>query len=182
MSFKAAHGEIEFSRPLAIDKIPANGFEQTLEAKDKERLSLAERFGLIELPSLTAELKVHPAGLDQTVLVTGSLKADVIQQCVVTLEPLPAHVESFIDVTFMPEAEIGGGAGPADADSEDIEVIVDGAIDLGELVAQQLGIALDPYPRKPGAAYVEAEYGDTEVPKGPMAQIAKLAKKPKDSG
>ena len=44
-------------------------------------------------------------------------------------------------------------------DDEETEAIVGGIIDLGELVSQHLGINLDPYPRKPGLAFVEAEYG-----------------------
>jgi hypothetical protein len=37
-------------------------------------------------------------------------------------------------------------------DEEDpAEELTDGRIDLGEVVAQQLAVALDPYPRAPGA-------------------------------
>ncbi len=37
------------------------------------------------------------------------------------------------------------------------EPVPDGWIDLGELAAEQLGLAIDPYPRKPDAA-VPAEW------------------------
>jgi uncharacterized metal-binding protein YceD (DUF177 family) len=83
--------------------------------------------------------------------VTGSFEAEVVQSCVVTLDPVPARlVESF-------SALFGeGGPGMAalvDAEEEDEpEPIEGGAIDLGETVAQHLSLALDPYPRKPGAS------------------------------
>ncbi len=173
--------EPEFSRPLPVEKIPPTGTKEILEAKEVERQRLAERFGLPELPNLRAELEVHPARADQTVAVTGKVIADVVQQCVVTLEPLPAHIEQEIDVLFAAPELLETGAGSTDPEEEEAEPIVDGVIDLGELAAQHLGIALDPYPRKPGVAFVEAEYGDSKAPAGPLAQLANWPKKPKDS-
>jgi uncharacterized metal-binding protein YceD (DUF177 family) len=177
--------DLEFSRPISVEKIPPHGLTQNVEAKEAERQKLAERFGLLDLGSLKAELTLHPAGADQSIMVTGKIAADVTQQCVVTLDPLPAHIESTLEVFYMPQAIDVGGAGPSDPDEQEMEVITDGAIDLGELAAQHLGIALDPYPRKPGVGFVEAEYGDTQKPAGPLAgplaELAKLAKKPKDS-
>ncbi|MFY9287644.1 MAG: DUF177 domain-containing protein [Alphaproteobacteria bacterium] len=170
----------ELSRPLSIDKISANGVEETILAKDAERKALCKRFGLLDLPTLDAKLTVHPPRVDGSINVTGHLKADVIQPCVVTLEPLANHVEHEIDVFFVSSENLMG-AGPADITDEEVETIQNGVIDLGELVAQNLGIALDPYPRKPGISYVEAEYGDLKGPSNPFAQLAELAKKPKDS-
>ncbi len=48
-------------------------------------------------------------------------------------------------------------------------------IDLGELVVQELAVALDPYPRKPGAE-VPAEYRPPEVEtkEGPFAALKAL--------
>ncbi len=53
-------------------------------------------------------------------------------------------------------------------------------IDIGELVAQHLGTALDPYPRKPGIAFVEAEYGGKDPAPNPFANLARLPKDQKD--
>ena len=130
---------------------------------------------------MRANLTAQSAGLDQTVAVSGKITADLVQQCVVTLEPLPAHIEHKLDVLFAPQALEAEGAGPADANEEEVETIIDGVIDLGELLAQHLGVALDPYPRKAGVAFVKAEYGDAEAPKSALAQLANWPKKPKDS-
>jgi hypothetical protein len=58
---------------------------------------------------------------------------------------------------------------------------VDGRIDLGEAVAQQLAIALDPYPRAPGAGLgpdgFTAGPGNT-AGKQPFAALAALKKRP----
>ncbi len=171
----------EFSRPLAIEKIPSSGMEQQLVAKADERDELAQRFGLLELPKLEATLTIHPVRADQTIEVTGSFAADVLQQCVVTLEPITNHIEHELKVLYAASELLEGGAGPSDLNEEDMEPILDGSIDLGELVAQNLGIVLDPYPRKPGVGYVEVVYGEEKQEPGPLAQLVNLPKKPKDS-
>jgi len=179
---KARIAEPEFSRPYAIEKIPAHGVTEILEPKEDERKKLAERFGLLELPMLRAELNIKSARAESVFEVVGKLVADVVQQCVVTLEPLPVHIEHDISVIYAPPEELEiEGTGPADPDEEEMEPIIDGTIDLGELVAQNLGVALDPYPRKPGLAPVEAEYGDKEAGRSPLAELASWSKKPKDS-
>jgi hypothetical protein len=60
------------------------------------------------------------------------------------------------------------------------EPVLDGWIDLGELAAEQLGLAIDPYPRKPDAelpaewkAEPGAEPAVTERP-NPFAALEKL--------
>src|ERR1700722_14501141 len=164
----------EFSRTLVVEKIPQSGLEQKLTANDAERQSLCERFGLLELPKLTATLTVTTENNKAGVNVAGTLSADVVQQCVVTLEPLPAHIEETIDILCIEaEAEDAPGAPTLIAAEEDeIEPIVNGVIDLGELVAQHRGAALDPYPRKPGVAFVEAEYGGKGPDGNPFAKLA----------
>jgi hypothetical protein len=181
MKFKPNLVEIEFSRLLPVDKIPAAGLTQTHEAKDIERQALAKRFGLLDIASLRGDMTVGPLRSDQTIQVTGKITADVTQQCVVTLEPLPAHIEQDITVIFAADASEAGLGNHETFGTEEIEPIVDGAIDLGELIAQHLGISLDPYPRKPGQAFIEASYGDVGAKAGPMAELLKLTKKPKDS-
>jgi len=164
----------EFSRPLPVDKITAGGTEERLIASAEERRLLTERFGLLDLQKLEARFDIHPPHADRTVTVTGTLVADVTQQCVVTLEPMHAHIEEDIDVLFTPD-----DAESDDLQDEELEPIVNGVLDLGELAAQHMGAALDPYPRKPGLAYVELEYGGEGAAPGPLAKLVEL-KKPKD--
>jgi uncharacterized metal-binding protein YceD (DUF177 family) len=167
----------EFSHALAVDKIPPTGVMQTLEANERQRKALAERFDLIELPKLHAEFNAEPTNAGQTIAVSGTITADVVQRCVVTLEPLPAHIETVINVLFTSAAPDDPDLDPEESE---VEPIINGIIDLGELAAQHLGVALDPYPRKPGAAFGEAEYGDNQKRENPFIRLAELAKKPKD--
>jgi uncharacterized metal-binding protein YceD (DUF177 family) len=70
-------------------------------------------------------------------------------------------------------------------DPDPPEAIVDGMIDLGELLTQQLALALDPHPRKPGvdldSVLAEAPAGRREAierggASGPFAKLAQLKK------
>jgi uncharacterized metal-binding protein YceD (DUF177 family) len=144
------------------------GRRESLEAREAERAALAARFGIPAVESLRAELRLWPEA-DGAVRAEGSLAADVVQSCVVTLEPVPQRVEEAVSLRLLPagtEPRDDDPDGPDDIPSEN------GVVDLGEAVAEQLALALDPYPRAPGAA-LPAEAGDA-VPEHPMAALAKL--------
>ena len=56
---------------------------------------------------------------------------------------------------------------------------VDGKIDLGEVLTEQLALSLEPYPRAPGASFAAINPGDEGEPPpatGPFAALAKLKK------
>jgi uncharacterized metal-binding protein YceD (DUF177 family) len=165
----------EFSRILSADRLPIAGTEELLEAKPAEREALAKRFDLVDLSYLRAQLVVTPAR-DQTITVKGAINAEVTQSCVVTLEPVSTPIQIDIDMMFVPAAQKSDGAGtPFAEDDDQIEVYSGTKIDLGEMVAQHLGVSLDPYPRKPGAALRATEFGPkVDVKPNPFKQLAGL--------
>jgi uncharacterized metal-binding protein YceD (DUF177 family) len=149
----------EFSRPIEIDQIGPEGASIEIEADPSEREALARRFGLAGLDRLAASLTVTPVSR-RLFRVEGRLEGEVVQTCVVTLDPLPTRLTETFSALFGE----GGPGLPAllGAEEDDApEPIEGGAIDLGETVAQHLSLALDPYPRKPGAELPE-EYGAAE--------------------
>lgn len=158
---------VEFARLLTLDHVPAGGQSFLLIASAGERAALAERFGLLDLLSLTGELQLRPAA-EGRVLVTGRLVAEVEQACVVSLEPVRQRVEEEIAWRLLPD-----GMEPSDGDDDPDDIPAEGgAVDLGEALAQQLSLALDPYPRAPGAK-LPPEAGDGDA-HGPFAALAKL--------
>ena len=181
---KPSRNAPEFSRLVAADTISNNPQHREIVAEAGEREALARRFDLLSLDKLTAvlDLQRQPG---EVIHVSGHLSTDVVQRCVVSLVPVPAHLEADFEVSY-------GGAS-AQADEGDIdpvgidapEPLIEGRIDLGEALAQQLAIALDPYPRAPGAS-LRAEgftVGPGEVTgeggrKQPFAALAVLKKRP----
>lgn len=156
----------EFRRPLPLGLVGPEGRSETLEAGEAERAALARRFGIPEVGRLRAVLRLRPES-DGAVRAEGRLEADVVQLCVVTLEPVPQSVEEEVAIRFLPP-----GREPRDDPDEPDEIATEnGVADLGEAVAEQLALALDPYPRAPGAVLPEEAQ---ETAEHPMAALAKL--------
>ncbi|MCP5373509.1 MAG: DUF177 domain-containing protein [Hyphomicrobiales bacterium] len=148
---------VEFSRPVAVDSLEPGEQRRRIEATAAERAALAARFGLVAIDSLAADLVLTRPRRD-LVEMTGTLEAEVVQTCVVSLQDFPARVAEPVDLVFTEEAALPPAAGEdledeEDPDSEPPEPIVDGRVDLGEAVAQQLALALDPFPHAPGITF-----------------------------
>jgi uncharacterized metal-binding protein YceD (DUF177 family) len=140
----------EFSRPVGVNTLPRGGRTIAIEADEAERVALARRFGLLALDAFKARLTLT-AGRGDTVVVTGTLTAAVVQRCVVTLDPVPAAVEDEVEAVFAAAAGRDEAEIEVDPLAAEVEPLADGRIDLGELAAQHLSLALDPYPRSPDA-------------------------------
>ena len=164
----------DFAHHLPLNQI-RDGERIDLAADDAERGRIAERIGLRSLDRLDAHAtKEHPG---EIVRVRGRLTAALCQSCVVTDEPVDAHVDEAFDIVFLPEPKAGTPGeeielGEADCDT----VFHDGsAIDLGSAIADTLALSIDPYPRSAGAEAALKEAGVlTEAEAGPFAALAKL--------
>jgi uncharacterized metal-binding protein YceD (DUF177 family) len=139
----------EFSRPVEIGRLPEGRTGMTIAATPAECTMLARRFSLLAVDRLEAALCLEwVAG--RLLRLEATLSAEVVQECVVTLEPVRSQVEDRFVLLYGPAAETNNVM--LREDEEVLEPIVDGRIDLGEAVAQQLSLAIDPFPRAPGAA------------------------------
>jgi uncharacterized metal-binding protein YceD (DUF177 family) len=167
----------EFSRPVEADALPALGRSYDIAATETERGEVARRLGLQDVARLTATFNLVPASRRQ-VTVTGRIEADVIQQCVLTLQPIAVAVREPVERAFAP----GGATRPSaaetivDAVDEPPDEMIDGLIDLGELAVEQLALSLDPYPRAPGAVFDPGAASDAPQAAAarPFAALSKL--------
>ncbi len=170
----------EFSRPVAADSIGSHVQHREIEADRAERAALAPRFGLVSLDRLAAtlELRRH-AG--ETVSLTGHMIADVVQSCVVSLAAVAAHIEADVEAHYSAAEALAPAIDLDPLVGDAAEPLVDGQIDMGEAVAQQLAVALDPYPRAPGAELPPGPFtgtGEQTGKKRPFAALAALKKRP----
>lgn len=157
----------ELSRPLAFGRVPPGGRTVVVEATPAERAALARRFGLPAIGSLRAEVALMPEP-GGAVRAAGRLRAAVVQACVVSLEPVEQVVDVALDLRFLPDPE-GSWEPGEDPDGPDEIGCEDEVIELGEAVAEQLALALDPYPRHPDAVLPDAGEAvpDPGAPAGP---------------
>ena len=174
--------KVEFSRRIEADKITLNPWTDRFEATEKECEDLSRRFGIESLKNLKAEVTLRRIAENKMILAEGKFDADVVQNCIVTLDPVRSHISAEFSSTytennlhFLPGAEIA--VSPEDEESP--EPIENGIIDMGEMVAQQLSLELDPYPRSPKAKKMEEVESIDESGKtlSPFAILAKLRKK-----
>lgn len=177
----------EFSYPVEVSTLPADGRTFALSASAEECADVARRLGLLKLDKLAASLYLSRAS-GGFISISGHLNAEVVQACVVTLAPVPAQLQEPIEMTFMEDPDVppgkkrGGGEDLISVDEDDPPELVDeGRIDLGELIVEQLVLALDPYPRAVGVSFGAKTWGaeGEEVPASggnPFAALEKLKK------
>jgi uncharacterized metal-binding protein YceD (DUF177 family) len=143
--------ELELSRRLRLDRVPPAGMTLDIAADEKEREALARRFGVLAIPDLTADVTVH-AERGGAWRVDGRLRATVVQACGITLEPVEQHIDESFTVRFSDQMEaVDRDTGELVVDVEAPEPLDGDSLDLGDVVADELGVAIDPFPRKPGA-------------------------------
>lgn len=175
--------ENEFSRLVEVEKVAPQGHVATLRAEPDECRAVAKRLGLLALDSLTATLTVRRLADGVSYGVKGVFDAAVVQECVVSLTPLPSKLHDDVGGLFVPAKHLADddGAEIDDPLADAPEPIKDGAIDLGELVVQHLALGLDPYPRlagvEPALPRSVAADKDTRKPFSDLATLLKSKEK-----
>lgn len=175
----------EFSRPIPVDTMPRDDITREIEASPAECQALAARFGLQAIGRLAATVRISRVGDGRMARVRGELAAEVVQTCVVTLDPVPASVAEHFTALFVPEALMPAEdeivLDPARLDEDLPEPMTNGVIDIGELTAQHLSLALDPYPRRPGAEFpgLDDDLGEDgePAPTSPFRALAELKRR-----
>jgi hypothetical protein len=160
--------EPELSRITQLSDVPDEGITLHVEAGAEEREALAGRFGAIAIESLTAEVSLHPKHKRTCWQLDGHVLAEVVQSCVVTLSPVLVNSR----FGFKREYAAGpGGEGMIEShggdevlnpDQDDPpEPLPDDVIDVGEAIAEEFGLALDPFPRAAGVTFDGYSVGPT---------------------
>lgn len=163
--------EQEWSHFFDIDDIDAKGTQLSISPSEEECEDLARRLSVVAIKNVEANLTITPG---HTIHVTGEVKATLTQECVVSVEEFDTEITETIEGWFADkekavsfaaakrerEAAVSRGEVEMVEEKEDPEAIIDGVIDLGELVTQHISLAIPAYPRKEGVKY---EYGDEHV-------------------
>jgi len=181
----------EMSRSVRVEKLGLQKYTQDIQANEGERKALGERFKIESLDALTAQVSLQLL-TSGDVLMSARFQARVTQTCVITLDPVVSEISSEFTMTYTEGPESEGGHdeeefADLDDDIELPEAIEDGKIDIGEAVAEQLALEIDPFPRVKGAKFDQYSTGgkaDNEpVPekKNPFAVLSKLKVTPETS-
>jgi uncharacterized metal-binding protein YceD (DUF177 family) len=165
----------EFSRHIRVDQLADQDTEFAFESEPEERTQLAERFSILDLERLDVRVWARRINGTPVVRVRVNFVADVLQSCVVTLDPVAAHIDEWFEVEYVPGGDSEEGKEIVfDADDDDPpERMQGGKFDIGEAISEHLALSLDDYPRKPGAEIAEhIRHGEeSEAAENPFAVL-----------
>ena len=149
----------ELHRPVPTDRVGPVGLTLVIVADAQECAAIAHRLMIPGVDLVRCEWRLRPSQ-GGSFEAEGSLRARLRQVCVITLDEFESELVEEFSVLFVPsgtEQEI------ADDPDEPDQIPFDAAVlDLGEATVEQLALALEPYPRKPGAELPELEYDRRE--------------------
>lgn len=174
----------ELSRPVRVDDLGLQKFTLDIEASASELQALGERLKIDALNALSAQISLQLLP-DGEVILKAAYQARLTQTCVVTLGPAVDEISSEFETTYSVDGYDDWGHGEEefdtlDDDIEPAEPIIDGIIDVGEAIAEQLALEIDPFPRVKGATFDGFSTGpvgsESAVPekKNPFAVLSKL--------
>ena len=144
--------ELPYSVPVRLHQVGA-GVTRRLEPDAAERERISRALDLASLDSFVAEVTLEPAPGGWR--LSGRVKASLAQTCGVTLEPLPVKVDAPFAIALAEAAEEEEGEIVITLEDESPDLIEGGQVDLGQYAVEQLALRLDPFPRKPGAEFVQ---------------------------
>lgn len=172
--------EIDLDAVVKVDKIPTDGRVVTIETDAGQREALAERFRVSEVTDFSA--KVTASRFRGGIRAQGNVTGTVVQPCVVTGDPVTQAIDEPIDRIFLPGQDAASQATAGaeifvNLEDDDLPDYFEGnEIDLADLVLEVFALAIDLYPRKPGAELPEGKAGDDPAELSPFAALKALKK------
>lgn len=163
-------------RLLLVSDVPPGGKTIKVAFSPQECAIVAKQLDLPAVATIAAVLRAEHFGADG-VAITGSIDATFSYSCVVSLEPFETAQKFPVEIRFSPDGVDPFDEGDAieallDGEGEDLpDRLVDGKVNLSDVVFEFFALGLDPYPRKPGVAFEPPVAGDET---GPFAALAKL--------
>jgi len=152
----------------------AKGIDDRFEAPAEILAVLGARLDVLALSFLAATVRSRPwcDGLE----IEGHIEARATRTCVVSLEPLEERISASFRRRVVPQGSANAPAAQAevsiDLDGDDPpDVAGPEGLDLGPMIAEELALALEPFPRAPGAAF---EHDGGEDRASPFAGLGVL--------
>lgn len=172
---KAALADNPFSYLVKVGHVSANPISVRLSADARELQGLAALWKVEDVKSLAADLQILRWKKDG-IRIRGTVDAEIVQACIVSLEPVGSTIAEEFDQIFIPEgsklARIAteNGEMVVDPDGPDLPELFSGdSIDVGTVVAEFAALAIDPYPRKPDSDFRDHIEDDGSADQRPSA-------------
>jgi uncharacterized metal-binding protein YceD (DUF177 family) len=163
-----------FSFLVKVGHVSANPVTITISADQSDLKKLAAQWGVPEVRAFDAEIVIGRWKRDG-VRLKGNVTATIVQECVVTLDPVEQRLDENLEAVFLPENSRlvkritdGNGEMFLDPEGPDLpDTFTGDTIDVGAVAAEFAALAIDPYPRKPGLDFVDRIESDETLDKKP---------------
>jgi len=160
------------AKTLQLQKLPKSGTRIKYDASDDVLAELTPEIGVVACTRLDFNI-VAKHWRQNGAMLTGTVKASVVQECVVTLERIENEINVEIvrqftasDDKIFDKQKIEDGALLLDPEADDLpDVLENNTIDLWEVVVEELNLNIDPYPKKENLATktaVDTEYDEKD--------------------
>jgi len=145
-----------FSHPVRPSALGPEEVRFELEADPEVRATLARLFELVDVAAFHAVIRLKWVRGGRMLRLRGRLHAEIVQTCVITLERVENTIEESFEILFKPpsaDADPDSAALEGEADAMAAAQPLDGdSVDIAEVAAGELALAIDPYPRKTAAS------------------------------
>ncbi|HHB82813.1 MAG TPA: DUF177 domain-containing protein [Devosia sp.] len=166
-----------------LDRLPNLGRRLKIQADAEQLQHIAKAAMVTSVGRFAADL--HIIRVKGGVQVTGRLRAESTQPCVVSLEPVHQRIDEELNRVFMPnpgdalsdspQENAPGSETYIDLTSEDLPDYYDGALlDLSDFLLESFAMAIDLYPRAPGAKMTPELQGDDPASLSPFAVLKQM--------
>lgn len=144
--------DLPYSEPVRLHQV-GSGVSRTLEPDAAARARIAKALDLASLDSFTADVTLAPSPGGWR--LSGRVRASLAQTCGITLESLPVEIDAPFTISLAEAVEEDPEEIVITLDDESPDPVEGGQVDLGQYAVEQLALRLDPFPRKPGAEFVQ---------------------------
>ena len=166
---KNKKNEKGLNKVLFLGEIGPNGWAGDFVATQDQCAKIAERFEIPAVENLSAHVNALIDG--DLIRVSGHIRANLKRICVVSLDPFKEDLDTDFEALFAEDVPLIKDG----AMEEDIEPIDRGRLDVFDIVAEQVGLNMNPFPRKPGVSGDYVEKGDSG--NHPFANLKNMIKK-----
>ena len=168
----------EFCRLIRLDEVGRRDVDVAMVAAPPEREALARRFGVTEISALEAGLKIRRVS-SGVYNLSGVVEAEIIYSGLGAAGAIEFSLnEQFDEILATPDGWRSLEENAIDGEV-DAELLTEEFIDMGEIVAQNLSLALDPVLLEvggfdDGAITYSAGVGGGDVPEHPFSVLETL--------
>jgi uncharacterized metal-binding protein YceD (DUF177 family) len=166
--------DFPFHQNFELGRLGQAGAEVTVAPSKDDLARIAQWVGVEAVEAFSAKVALKRVSQTRFSL-DAALEADIVQACVVTLEPVKGHIiHSFHRDLFLTQAPQALEIDLAPVDDDGREEIDNLRYDLAMPLLEELALAIDPYPRAPGVAFEPPP--DKDPPEHPFAALKALKK------